>query len=447
LAFATAELLQTLQNLPRPDSYLVAYSGGLDSHVLLHAMASLRDTLNRPLRAIHLHHGLQAQADQWQSHCEAVCNDLEVPLLSENLALQTVAGESVEALAREARYRAIAEKMQSNEMLLTAQHRDDQAETLLLQLLRGAGVDGLAGMPSCRPWQQGWLARPLLGHSREELRIYATDNGLSWVEDPSNEDQRFDRNYLRHSVMPLIQARWPSAGMTLARSAAHLASVSRELSDMAAQDLAACDMGHDCLSVSTLLRLPPARRLRTLREWVRRHAKPLPDQTRLVEIDRSVLQASAEASPKVVWPGAMVRRYRDQLWLLPEHENAAPSASIHWPDQDMLVLPGGSRLLRVPALQGLPASWWREHRVEVRWRSEDARCQPRGRKGTRSFKKLCQELGIPPWQRDHVPLVYKDEHLVAVADYCLCGEAETTDGPVFRLEWQSGSSETIAKDD
>ena len=438
MAFATADLLQTLQDLPEPGGYLLAYSGGLDSHVLLHALAGLRDRLDRPVRAIHLHHGIQAEADRWQAHCEATCAGLQVPLAVKELALQPAPGESLEAMAREARYRAIAGHLQAGEMLLTAQHQDDQAETLLLQLLRGAGVEGLAGMPLCRAWRGGWQARPLLSFTRQELLAYAQDQALRWVEDPSNQDQRFDRNYLRHSVMPVLRARWPSAGQTLARSASHLANAAGLVRQVAAADLRDCTAGHGCLSVAALLELPVTRRHAVLREWVRAHARPLPDQARLLEIERSVLHASLGSSPEVSWAEVRLRRYRDLLWLTPLHESPGRFAAIPWPDQDSLSLPAGGALRREAAAEGVPARYWKEGRVEVRWRSEGIRCQPSGRQGSRSFKKLCQELGIPPWQRDRVPLVYVDERLVAVADYCLCGEFETGgQDACYRLHWQN----------
>jgi len=437
VGFGTTDLQQNLQAFPRPAAYLVAYSGGLDSHVLLHAMARLRGQLDVSLRAVHVHHGLQAVADDWLTHCREVCAALDVPLQVDHLGLQPQPGQSVEAVAREARYAALAELLQDDEMLLTAQHRDDQAETLLLQLLRGAGIEGLAAMPACRPWQGGWHARPLLATGREALHAYALDHGLQWVDDPSNQDQRFDRNYLRHTVMPTLLARWPGASRTLARSASHLAGAMHTLHEVAQADLQACTGAHGCLSVSALLGLPQQRRQATLREWVRRHAVALPDQARLQEIERSVLSAGPDSSPLVTWSDVGVRRYRDQLWLLPATQGPLP-ATLAWPDRPELVLPAGcGRLRRTPAPAGIPDRYWKEGRVTVRWRSEGLRCRPRGREGTRSFKKLAQELGIPPWQRDRVPLLYVDGELAAVADYCLCGEPEVHPGDTFsRLHWE-----------
>lgn len=438
MTFGSAGLLEQLQSLPVPSAYLVAYSGGLDSHVLLHALAGLRSRLAVPVHAIHVHHGLQQVADDWVAHCQTVCRELDVPLAIEYLGLQPAPGESVEAVAREARYAAIARHLGDNEMLLTAQHRDDQAETLLLQLLRGAGIEGLAGMPANRAWQTGWHARPLLGYPREVLHGYALDHDLEWIDDPSNQDERFDRNYLRHQVMPALQARWPSAGATLARSAAHLGSAMHTLRALAHDDLQACLAEHGCLSVASLQELPLARRQGVIRAWVRDCGRPLPDRPRMQQIEQSVLQAGPGTSPQVSWGGVTLRRYRDQLWLIPAHRPEPPLDPLDWPaDEPELQLPGGlGRLQRRPAAQGIADRYWHQGRVSVGWRSEGLGCRPLGREGTRPFKKLCQELGIPPWERDRVPLLFVEGQLLAVADYCLCGEEETQRGEAYScLHW------------
>ena len=214
-----SRLLETLRQLPTASRCHLALSGGLDSCVLLHLLVQLRPQLPFELRAIHVHHGLQHQADSWQNFCEELCNGYDIPLKSVHLTLNVDSGESLEAVAREARYQAMADQMREGELLLTAQHRDDQAETLLLQLLRGSGPAGLAAMPPLARFDPGWLARPLLDCSRQSLEEYARRHDLTWQEDPSNQDQRFDRNFIRHQVMPLLRSRWPAAATTLSRAA------------------------------------------------------------------------------------------------------------------------------------------------------------------------------------------------------------------------------------
>jgi len=437
VTFSSADLLASLQSLPVARAYWVAFSGGLDSHVLLHAMERLRDRLEAPLHAVHVHHGLQQQADAWEAHCRSVCAELDVPLQVRHLDLQPAPGESVEAIARDARYRAIGELLGEQHMLLTAQHRDDQAETLLLQLLRGAGIEGLAAMPMCKQWGQGWHARPLLPVARADLHDYARRHRLQWVEDPSNLDIRFDRNYLRRQVMPVLQQRWPSAAATIARSAAHLAASLQTIAGQAAADLQTCLGSGQRLQIAALLSLPEARRQATLRAWLRAEGQALPDQARMQQIEYSVLRAGADAAPVVSWADIAVRAYRGELWLTRARLPEPPQRSLAWGDTRQLELPAGlGRLQRQAAGAGIPDRLWREGRVSVRWRGGDASCRLPGRQGTRSFRKLCQELAIPGWRRPYLPLLYVDDSLAAVASYCVCGDWPCGSGePCSSIQW------------
>ena len=260
----------------------IAYSGGLDSHVLLHAAAGLRERLQLDLCAVHIHHGLLPDADAWTAHCARVCAELGVSLSVRRLALRPGAGASLEAVAREARYAAFRALLQPGERLATAQHRDDQAETLLLALLRGAGVHGLAAMPARAPLGAGVLLRPFLALPRTALADYAEAHGFAWVEDPSNADLAHDRNRLRHAVIPLLRERWPALDRTLARSAAYCAEAA-ELLDASADELLAglaADLPN-ALSIRRLRTLDDARRRLVLRRWLRRQGLPLPDSDRL----------------------------------------------------------------------------------------------------------------------------------------------------------------------
>ena len=234
-------LHRLLNALPRTGvtRYWLAYSGGLDSHALLHAMHGLRaQQRGIILCAVHVHHGLRPEADQWAAHCMSVCAALEIPCQVLHVQARPAAGESPEDAARCARYQALRDVIGAGDCLLTAHHQDDQAETLLLQLLRGAGVAGLAGMPACAAFGTGLLARPLLSHSRAELRAYAERHGLHWVEDGSNAETGYDRNYLRHEILPRLRARWPATAAVLTRSAGHCAAATDLLQILAAQDLA-----------------------------------------------------------------------------------------------------------------------------------------------------------------------------------------------------------------
>lgn len=416
------QLLAKLQQFPSPSSYLIAYSGGLDSHVLLHMLATLQDQIQAPLRAMHIQHGLQTEAEEWAAHCLAVCADLKIPCFVKHLHLTPKPGISLEALARDARYAALHDVLPENGMLLTAHHADDQAETLLLQLLRGSGIEGLAAMPEYRAWHPGWHARPLLSFTRTELQAYAKTHNLHWVEDPSNQNTDFDRNYLRQQIMPLLQTRWPAANKTIARSAGHLANLLPLVHMQTENALGQCLNPQGRLLISQLKKQPATEQNLVLRAWIQQNGHPTPQHTHLKQIQKNVLHAAENAMPEVRWNNSIIRRYRDELWILPNKPYPLPTAAIHWPDSTELTLPPGcGRLMRKPVTNnGIPDRLWREGKINVRWRSEGVKCQPVGRVGHRSLKKICQDFAIPPWQRPYLPLIYADDQCIAVADYCVC---------------------------
>jgi tRNA(Ile)-lysidine synthase len=411
-----------LQTLPRAEHYHLAFSGGLDSSVLLHLLVRLRERLGARLQAVHVQHGLQEAAAGWAGHCARISRDYGIPLHQLSLNLQPRAGESLEAQAREGRYRALAGVMSPGDLLLTAQHQDDQAETLLLQLLRGSGPAGLAAMPVLSRFGPGWLARPLLGFGRAELLAYAQRQGLCWVEDPSNLDLRFDRNYLRRRVMPLLQQRWPAATSTLARSARLSAELQELADDLAAEDLErARGPWPGTLSIGVLRSFSAARTRSLLRHWVRRRGGMMPGSRHLQRIEQECLQGRPDTQPVVRWRDLEVRRYRDGLFLLrvrPPHE---ASRVISWRDGDRLQLPPGLGEVSLErAERGISRAAWDRSRIEVRFRRGGERCIPAGSRHHRPLKKLFQEWSVPPWLRDRIPLVYLDDQLVAVADYLWC---------------------------
>lgn len=425
-SFCPAQLLVQLRDLPQPEHYLVAYSGGLDSHVLLHALATFQGQYAIPLRAIHVQHGLHPDAAHWATHCQAVCQALEVPLQVVSVQLDPPPGASLEAVARAARYATCWQHALPGTMLLTAHHADDQAETILLQMLRGAGIAGLAAMPVCRMIPpSGWHARPCLGWSRRTLYDYAQQQALSWIDDPSNQDTAFDRNYIRQQVMPLLQARWPAASHTLARSASHVAAVLPLVQAQAQQDLADCCDQDKRLRVSILRQLPEVRCQQVLRTWIRKDGQPVPNQAQLSQITDQILNAPPDGQPQIAWQNTEVRRYRDTLWLLSRPSPPPPTRPLAWSSvaRTLMLPPGCGTLCRITAEQGIPARYWQQNRISVRWRSQGIRCRPAGRRGSRSFKRLCQDYGIPPWQRPYLPLLYLDDQLlIAVANICLCME-------------------------
>jgi tRNA(Ile)-lysidine synthase len=354
-------------------------------------------------------------------HCQQVCQQLGVSCALLRVNVQQRNGQSLEAQARNARYQAFTELTRERDMLLLAHHRDDQAETLLLQLLRGAGVKGLAAMPACTAFSDGWLARPLLEFSRAQLLTYARERQLDWIEDPSNQDPAFDRNYLRHRVMPLLYARWPSASASLARAAGLQAEAAQLLEQLAQQDLedVRAPEPHSLL-LAPLRRLPAERQRNLLRYWLVSSGLPLPAAVQLRRIQTEILMAAQDACPKVHWPGAEVRRYRDRLYAMPPLRACASDWRQHWDLHGALALPTGERLesrvvqgrgLRETALAG---------GVEIRYRCGGERCRLPGRAHHHSLKKLFQTWGVPSWQRDRIALVYIGEELAQVVGFCVC---------------------------
>jgi tRNA(Ile)-lysidine synthase len=395
----------------------VAVSGGVDSHVLLHALARLRgERRSFELRAIHVNHHLHDQADQAQSAVEIFARAMSVPLTVFHVDVPLGGAESVEAAAREARYRVIRESMRKNELLLTAHHRDDQFETVLLQLLRGAGVAGLAAMPRLARFGPGWHARPLLQFDREALSAYARANGVVWADDPTNLDTRFDRNYLRHTILPLVLARWPAASTNVTRSASHLAEAGELLDELAAADVRAAADGL-ALRIPVLRSLSPERQRNALRHWIRAGGRKPPPTTRLREILAQVLDARPEAVPVIEWEQHEARRYRDRLYVSDSIPGTPESIAWDWRRQPELDLgPGLGRLRIAPAdASGLPVGKL-PRPLRVKWREGSASLRPDARRPSRTLKHLFQEAGIVPWMRQRIPLLFAGNSLVAVGD-------------------------------
>ena len=418
----------------------VALSGGLDSTVLLEALCRVRDRLPADgLRAIHVHHGLHADADRWVSHCETLCARLAVPLAVLRVDARPAPGESPEAKARDVRYAALAAALAADEALLTAHHADDQLETVLIQLLRGAGVAGLAAMPAAADFGPGRHLRPLLGFTRAELVDWAASEGLSgWVEDPANDELRYARNHLRSEVLPALRAHWPAAAAAVGRSARHCAEASGLLDELAALDAAMAVSGA-AIRVSALRTLSPARQRNLVRWQARQLGLAVPDERRLATLLEQVLDADPDKQPQVAWGEVVALRHDDRLWLAPADSMPEPAGGRDWPDpRTPLDLGAGlGALALVPSEQGglgqaaLVAGPWR-----VVTRRGGERLELPGRAGSRALKKLLQEAGLPPWIRARLPLVEIGGRLAAAGDRWVDAAFWVPAGaPAWRVEW------------
>jgi tRNA(Ile)-lysidine synthase len=390
---------------------LVGLSGGLDSTVLLHALA--QDPLVRlqGLRAMHVHHSLHPAADEWAMRCVAFCDSLGVTLTVVKVEVDRDSGEGLEAAARKARYAAFERALKESEMLVTAHHRDDQAETFLLRALRGSGPDGLAAMRPWRKFAASWHWRPLLERPRSELLAYANQHGLAWLEDPSNEDLHHDRNFLRQRILPLLRERWPQADAAFTRSAVLCANAVELLGHEDALALAMARTGDPrSLSVPALRELPAARRARILRRWIDELGLPSLPGEGIEQIETDLLPARADARARFEWRGGVIERWRDLLHVQRKREPLPTEWSVEWGGQAPLPLPGGD-LLQLQGAASFPSP------LHVFARQGGERIALPGRAHSHTLKNVLQELGVPPWEREALPLLSNGAgELVAVAD-------------------------------
>lgn len=389
-------------------TYWIAYSGGMDSHVLLTACCEMRTRYAITLRAIHINHGLSAKAALWAKHCARVCAIEGIPYYEFTINIVPYEGMSIEETARSKRYAIFAEQLAPNDVLLTAHHQDDQAETVLLQLLRGAGPKGLAAMPQIKPLGRGIHFRPFLNEPRAALEVFAIKHALKWIEDESNSQTNFARNFIRHQVLPLFKNRWATIENTLARSAAHCAEAQALLEEFAATiEKQVRGAKSQTLSVTKLLSLPSAKQKLVLRYWISSQKFPLPDTKKILSILKNVLTAKRDKTPCVRWDGAEVRRYRDDLHLMPALIYHDPTQSYLWQLTQPLDIPviGVLKASSQNTLSSVSA------KVAFRQGGESIRLPKRG---SRTIKHMFQEWGIPPWERDRIPLVYMENKLVCV---------------------------------
>ncbi len=416
---AVGEALAELrQRFPDAEKAVVAYSGGRDSHVLLHAAVN---NAGLPVRALHVAHGLQAAAETWPQHCAVVCKSLGVNLETIHAAVET-SGAGQEAAARTARYTAFEHQLQPKEILILAHHADDQAETLMLRLLRGTGLRGLGAMPVQRSVGQGELWRPLLGLNSDCLAAYADKHQLQWVEDPSNSDPQFDRNYLRLNVMPALKSRWSNVATQLGAAARRASEAERLLQQLLEPQLKALCATDGSLSCDGLLAVSSVHQRHLLRAWLAKFCDQPPSESQLRSAQRDVLNARRDADPCLHLYRATLRRHRDHLYWVPDiivaelktHDWVELGKPLDLGVEHLSFDSDFGRKLVVP--EG--------SQVQVRFRTGGEHMRLRG--GERSLKKLLQDCGVPSWQRYRTPLIYIDDELAAVWNYSVAMKFDKT---------------------
>jgi len=433
---------------------VLAYSGGLDSHVLLHLLARYQELYpQHEYLAVHVHHGLSDNADTWLEHCQLTAAALGINFIAEKVVLNVGSRESLESKARTARYQAIAKHLNDGSLLLLGQHLDDQLETFLLQLKRGAGVKGLSAMAASMPFSlqvNCQIVRPLLTHPQQALVDYASQAQLTWVEDESNNDASYDRNFLRHQIIPSLKQRWPGIAHAVHRSAELCAEQQALADEIAQMDFVSCEHNLVGLKISELHTLSKIRRNNVIRFWLAGQQLPMPSRHHLDKLWLEVVNAADDANPQLSWQAGEFRRYQGVLYnqqqyaalkdvvIALEHTR---SQRIVLPDnigflylQDMIletvqdkrsvdicnVIDGNARGSGVKA----PLA---HEKVSIRFRGE-GKCHPVGRSGSRSIKKLYQEYQVAPWLRDRIPLIYYGDELVCAVGLWICKGYEAQEG-------------------
>lgn len=422
-----------LAALSAANTYFAGFSGGADSTALLLALAELSEDLATPFKAIHVNHGLHADAAKWQRHCEQFCRRHDIELVCLHVRPGADSGRGVEAEARRLRYAAIAALLRPGDSLLTAHHADDQAETVLLNLMRGSGVDGLSAMPSERPLGAGLLQRPLLDVDKQALRTYLRDRRVGWLEDPSNQFPAHDRNFLRHQIMPALEQRWPGVVKRLSLTRRAMAETRAVLEDLADEMLERSLLHPLVLRLEDPGETDPGRFKLVIRRWLRlAGVPPLPAQ-RLETLWQQVRQANGSGNIRVGWEHCVLHLYRDQLWLQAGGP-AEPCPDRAWP-------PGGNGVELGERLGQLAFEGADETRPPV-----DLESFSRGGRGELSIllnghhqqlKNIFQAAAVPPWLRDAVPLTTLDGELSAVGDWCIGDRLGAWLGKTrLRLRWR-----------
>ena len=390
---------------------LIAFSGGLDSTVLLYALAKLQAELPFTLSAMHVHHGLSCNADAWADFCTKTCDALNIPLQIQIVKIDRNSGLGIEAAARNARYAALNQA--DADFICLAHHQNDQAETLLLQLARGAGAKGLAGMAQLDAERK--LLRPLLDCSRKQLEAYAKQHHLQWIEDESNGDTQFNRNFIRHEVLPALQKRYPAIAQTLSRSAENLAEASDLLDDLAQIDTNHC-VENQSINLTILRDLSQARQANVMRWWLAQNNVNMPSTQQMQQMLQQLLQAKLDAAVKLkVSETQYIRRYQSNAYLVGECTELPP-INLLWQGEEIVNLPNHSRLIFTKKMgEGLAFQrGGSDIKLRIKNRQGGERFKPDLARPSRTLKVVLQASDMPPWQRAQLPLIFMDETLAMI---------------------------------
>lgn len=416
----------------------IAFSGGMDSCILLHLFYSNKNKINQDIEVLYVNHGLQKEAGDWGIFCGKQCKQYGLAFTQLQINNDCPTGESIEAWAREKRYFLIEEKMNRNDVLFTAHHLDDQVETFFLQALRGSGPRGLASMPAAKKYRNVFHVRPLLNYSRDELKLYAENHNLVWQDDKSNLDVRYDRNYFRHKIMPVIEERWPSYRDTISRLIKHQ-SESKALLD---------EVGHDDLKfvqhkstmnidVEKLKELSVERQKNLIFIWIKELGLKSPGSANMQQIISDVIHSAIDKAPCVSWKNVEIRRYKDLLYasiMMAEHD---AHVEYVWKPKDVLSILGETIIAESTSGRGLLSkSKTKGADFIVRYRQGGEKIYLKHLSHSKTVKQLFQESSILPWLRDRIPLVYINGELASIPGFCTAENFAADVGePSWDIRW------------
>ena len=414
------DLIEFLKNLPASEKYWIAYSGGMDSSVLLHLFYSISDKLNKPVEVIYVDHGLNPKSQKWGKFCINQSQEYGFSFKELVIDEEYKKGESIEAWAREKRYELVNEAISDKDIVFTGHHQDDQVETFFLQALRGSGPRGLSSMPNLKKMNKGLLARPLLNYSRDALLQYAKNNNLNWCEDESNQKQQFDRNYLRQSVLPIVEARWPTYRDTINRLLNHQQEYTSLLDEVAGKDLKnSIGTENNCLVLSKVNDLSFIRQKNLIYFWLNKLNLDLPAAKHMNNIIHEIINIDTDKSPCINWTNVELRRYRDLLYAGKKMSNIDIESVIMWDISKPVSFLEETLSAQIVTGNGLSEHKTKNSKLEIRHRQGGEKINPVNLNHSKTIKQLFQENGVLPWFRDRIPLIYIDENLAAIPGFCI----------------------------
>jgi tRNA(Ile)-lysidine synthase len=438
--------LSKINNFPGSRKYWIAFSGGMDSSVLLHLFYLNKDEIKQDIEVLYVNHGLQKESSKWGDFCEEQCRLYGLTFTQLLIKEDCPKGVSVEAWAREKRYSIIEEVMNESDVLFTAHHQDDQVETFFMQALRGAGARGLASMPIVKLVNDVFHSRPLLNYSREILQRFAEENNLIWQDDESNMDCRYDRNYIRHKIIPVVEERWPSYRETISRLINHQQEYKVLLDDLASNDLDHTQHNESMvLDLEKIKCLSDERQKNLILYWLSKSKLDLPGSRNLAQIILDIICSPVDKSPCVTWKNTEVRRYKNLLYASKKTQEHDITVELTWkPEQALNVL--NETLTAKPGNgKGISKLKTKDADFVIRYRRGGEKIHPNNMEHLKTVKQLFQEKSVIPWLRDRIPLVYINEKLAVIPGFCVDKSfSANLDEPSWDICW-SGFDSVVQK--